>query len=170
MLTKYYIAVQSGACSLVTTQPPGVSTFTVAVVTVTAQQQTTTSASTTIVAAATAAAPNGPIKVQNPISPYSGLYTLFVAPTISSGTEIKLTSDAAQAADSTISLDQRLLYDDRELMSNLIGYQGLLLALSILALCIFFLKVVASRLSLVIWLSMSNHISDCPEAFALSFM
>lgn len=135
VLTKYPIAVQSGACSLIATKPTGVSTITAAVVTVTASQQTTTSTTTTIVAAASAGPSNGLIRVQNPASPYNGLYARFVPPTISPGTPIELTNDIAQAANFTITPDQRLLYgDDRELLSNPVQYQGLGLVFSILAL------------------------------------
>ncbi|CAD0087479.1 unnamed protein product [Aureobasidium mustum] len=136
VLTKYPVAVQSGACSLIATQPTGVSTVTAAVVTITAAQQTSTSTSTTIVAAATAAAPSaGLIQVQNSSSPYNNLYALFVAPTITPGTPLKLTSDISQAANFSLASDHRLLYgDDRELISNPVEYQGLGLPYSILAL------------------------------------
>ncbi|KAI5198588.1 hypothetical protein E4T39_06678 [Aureobasidium subglaciale] len=135
VLKKYFIAVQSGACSLIATRPTGVSTVTAAVVTVTAPQQTTTSTSTTIVAAAaTPAASAGLIQVQNPGSPYDGLYARFVIPTISTGTPIELTSDISQAANFSISSDQRLLYGDRELISNPVKYQGLELVYNIVAL------------------------------------
>ncbi|KAG9733637.1 hypothetical protein KCU75_g18099, partial [Aureobasidium melanogenum] len=135
VLTKYPVAVQSGACSLIATQPTGVSTVTAAVVTVTAPQQTTTSTSTSIVAVATAAPSSGLIQVQNPASPYNGLYALFVPPpAVSPGSPVELTSDIAQAANFTIGSDQRLLYGDYELESNPVEYQGLGLPFSILAL------------------------------------
>ncbi|KAK6003873.1 hypothetical protein QM012_008723 [Aureobasidium pullulans] len=134
VLTKYPVAVQSSACSLIATQPTGASTVTAAVVTVTAPQQTTTSTSTTIVAAATAAPSGGFIQVHNSSSPYNGMYAFFVIPTISPGTPIKLTSDVTQAANFTISSDQRLLSSDRELLSNPVEYQNMALPYSILAL------------------------------------
>ncbi|KAG9675574.1 hypothetical protein KCU99_g4532, partial [Aureobasidium melanogenum] len=135
VLTKYPVAVQSGACSLIAAQPTGVSTVTAAVITVTAPQQTTTSTSTTIVAGVTAAPSGGLIQVQNPASPYNGLYALFVPPPpVSPGAPVELTSDVAQAANFTIGSDQRLLYGDYELGSNPVEYQGLDLPFSILAL------------------------------------
>jgi hypothetical protein len=95
VLTKYPVAIQSAACSLIATSSPTTSTITASTVTVTLSTQTSFVTTTTSVAAA---APSGFLKVQNAASSVNGYYAAFKQDIAQdSGTLIYFTNDVTQA-------------------------------------------------------------------------
>jgi hypothetical protein len=112
VLTKYPVAIQSAACSLIATSSPTTSTITASTVTVTLSTQTSFVTTTTSVAAAV---PSGLLKVQNPGSSVNGFYATFKQSIAQSGgTFITFTSDVSQADTFSIgSTSSALLTNDR---------------------------------------------------------
>jgi hypothetical protein len=107
VLTKYPVAIQSAACSLIATSSPTTSTITASTVTVTLSTQTSFVTTTTSVAAA---APSGFLKVQNTASSVNGFYAAFKQQ--DSGTLIYFTNDVTQAHSFTIDPTSKSLLDN----------------------------------------------------------
>ncbi|KAI4856406.1 hypothetical protein E4T45_02131 [Aureobasidium sp. EXF-8846] len=127
VLTKYPVAVQSSACSLIMTQAISASTSTAATTTttVTLAIQTSIATSYTTVQAAPAADPTGILQVQNVNSPYNGLYVTFSTSMTAKGnpTLIVFTNDTTQAGSWTIDKTNSTLFSsDRSVAAAQVPY------------------------------------------------